>query len=619
MTEMVEQPDRSLPVLERAPLRLTVTLEALFYLALGVAALLMRLAELDTIPLGEAEAREALAAWHFVSPAVPGNAPLATSPLLFALNSLFMSLMGGSELAARLATALGGAGLVLLPALWRQELGRLPALLTALLLLLSTSALAASRSMSPAVWAMLLALGGLWLALRFARERRAVDAVGASVLLLAALLLADPAGIALLLALLLGVWVTLRLSADDSPDEQPAPRLRDALAAWPWSAALGYGLAVVALVGTLLMLFPAGLAQVGELAGRGLAGFVSRPAGQPFALPLLVSLLYEPLLWLLGALGILYTLRTSRAEGVGLLDRFLVGWLFGGLVLALVYAGAGPAHALWLSVPLAALGGRALARVLAPVDDPLWKVPGWAVPALGAGYLALLFVSATNFVFVARALQGTAPGMTAAIQPLRLLLAGMSLLLLGILYFLGASLWGPKAAWKSIVLALVFFLGTYGLSGAWRVAVTHVDDPRELWHVAPVDRELALLPEAISEASLRETGGPYQLAFTASMPDDGAVAWQLRQFVNLRYVPAVDARAADPVLLTPGAFRPETLGARYVGREFIVRRGWPLAALRWESVPAWIMYGEAQAPAQVLDSVNLWVRDDVYGLPPAAE
>ena len=319
---------------------------------------------------------------------------------------------------------------------------------------------------------------------------------------------------------------------------------------------------------------------------------------------------------MLGGLGVAFTLRASREEGADLTARFLVGWLFGALVMALVYAGAGPAHALWLTVPLAALGGRTLARLLEPVRDPGWTVPGWAVVVLATGYLALMFVSSTNFVWVARALLGVTPGFAPAIQPLRLVLAGMSLLLLGILFFLGASLWGGRAAWKSIVLALTLFLGIYGLSGAWRAAVTQVDDPREFWHVAPVDRELFMLRETVSEASLRETGGPFQMAFAASVPDDGAVAWQLRDFVNLRYVSTVDRLAADPVLVTGGSFTPETLGARYVGRGFVVRRAWDLANLRWADVPVWLMYGEAQAPARTLESVNVWVRDDVYGLPP---
>lgn len=612
MTEMVEVADSGMPALERAPFRLTITLEAVLYLLIGGLALLVRLAELDTIPLSDLEAREALAAWHFVYPAAPGSAPIASSPLLFLLNSLFMTLMGSTELAARFATALGGTVLVLLPALWRRELGRVPALLTTVLLSISTAQLVASRALSPVVWAMIAVVVGLWLVVRFGQTQNNAFAVGAAVMLAAALFLTDPAGIALLLSLVVGWLIVVRLSADDAPEVLPGTRLRELLAVWPWRDSLLYGVGSVVLVSTVFMFYPAGLTHVGELLGRAMAGFVGRPVGQPFAFPVLVTVVYEPALVLLGVMGFARALREGNP-----VDRFLAGWVAGSVLLAVVYAGAGPAHALWLVVPLAALSGRVLARVVAPVRDPLWRVPGWAVLLLATGFLALLFVSSTNFVWVARALLGMTPGVAPAIQPLRLVLAGMSLLLLGILFFLGASLWGTRAAWRSLALAFTVFFAFYGASSAWRVAVTHVDDARELWHVAPIDRELFHLREAISEASIRETGGPQQLAFVASVPDDGAVAWQLRDYRNLQYVPAVDQWEAAPVIVAPEAFDPETLGARYVGRDLVVRRTWDLRSLRWADLPAWLIYGEAQAQALVSERVMVWVREDVYGLPPA--
>jgi len=126
-------------------LRLAVSVEAVIVIALAALALVLRLAELDTFPLNAAESREALAAWHFAYSAAPGDAPLATSPLLFALNSLLMMGFGGMDLTARLATALGGVALALLPLLWRREIGHVPALLASALLVFSPAALTASR------------------------------------------------------------------------------------------------------------------------------------------------------------------------------------------------------------------------------------------------------------------------------------------------------------------------------------------------------------------------------------------------------------------------------------------------------------------------------------------
>lgn len=593
------------------PVRIAVSVEAVLYLALGALALVMRLAELDVIPLNGVEAREALAVWHFVRPDAPGHAPLSASPLMFLLNSLMMTLLGGSELTARFMTALGGTGLVLLPALWRREIGRVPALVTALLLTISPVALTASRTMSPAIWSVNLAVIGLWLAWRFYQTRQAAYAVAATVAAVGVLLLADPAGFVLLLILAAAWFVAVRLSADDPPQEQPAPRLRAMLAEWPWRESLLSGGAVVLLVGTVFFLHPGGLAQVGELLGRGLEGIIYRPEGYLFAFPLLAMLLYEPVLWVFGVVGLTHALNENRFWG-----RFMVGWLAGALLASLLYAGAGPEYALWLVIPLAVLAGDAIARLLQPVVDPYWVVPSWAVPALALAVAALLSIAGINFLGVARNMAAAADPAVAQIEPLRLLLIGMALLLLVILFFLGGSLWGPRAAWRGIGLGIALMLGVYGVSSGWRVAVTHIDDPRELWHVNPVSRHLGLLRETVQEASYRQTGTPDQLAFIAQVPEDGAVAWQLRDYAGLRYVTAVDRRTNAPLIVAPYAFQPEVLGARYVGQDFLVTRTWRTDFLRGLDLPVWVLYGSAQVGPQVGEKVIVWMRDDVYGLPP---
>ncbi len=596
------------------PVRVTVSLEATLYLALAALGLALRLAELDSIPLSDAEAREALAAWRFVQPGAPGSDLLSGSPLSFALNSLLFTLFGASELTARLMTALAGTGLALLPVLWRREMGRVAALASAVLLTFSPTALTAARTMSPAVWSVVLAVVGVWSAWRFYQARQPAYAVAATALAAATALLADPAGF-VLLAILIAAWqVAMWLSVDEEPGRHPAPQLRALLGEWPLRLALLTAGAVVLLVSTLFLLYPRGLAQVGELLERGLAGFFSRPDGHPFAFPLLTTLVYEPVLWVFGALGVTYALNAGR-----LWRRFLVGWVFGGLLAALLYAGAGPAYALWLVMPLAALAGDAVARLLQKVSDPYWTVPEWAVPLLGLSVAALLAVATVNLVWVARPLMAMSQSATVDIQPLRLLLVGMALLLLVILFFLGGSLWGARAAWNGIGLGFVLFLGVYGASSAWGVAVERVDDPRELWHVAPVSRHLGLLRETLAEASYRQTGTPDGMPFVASVPDDGAVAWQLRDYGGLEYVQVVDRRAAEPAIVAPASFQPEALGARYVGQDFVVTRAWALENLSWAEAPIWVLYREANTSPEAGERVVVWLRDDVYGLPPGGE
>ena len=52
--------------------RIAVSVETVAYVSLFLAALVLRWVKLGTPPLGELEARQAIAAWHLLSPDCPG-------------------------------------------------------------------------------------------------------------------------------------------------------------------------------------------------------------------------------------------------------------------------------------------------------------------------------------------------------------------------------------------------------------------------------------------------------------------------------------------------------------------------------------------------------------------
>jgi hypothetical protein len=611
MMDTLKQPEAGLRP-ERITIPVAVSLEVVLWIGLLALALCLRLADLGTAALNDAEAHEALAAWRFVRLDAAGSMPLVHSPLTFVLNSLLFSVAGGSDLLARLPTALLGLGLVFTPLLWRRELGRVTALLAGLFLTFSAAMLVDARTLSPAIGSMLLAVLGLWLFRQFVQAKRPIAAVLATMSAGGVLLLSDPAGF-VLLAILGVAWLFANvLSAEDAPQTQPGVWMRAALAAWPWRDAILAAIVLVAVVGTVFLLYPAGLTQVGDVLAIGLHGVVSRPEGYLAAFPIWVTLLYEPLLWVVGVFGVWRALRQGTFLG-----RFLVGWLVGGLLASILYAGAGPEYALWLVIPLALLAADVVAELLRPVIDPIWNVPGWAVPTLAMGTAALLAVSTINFVWGARRLATTVDLAAVQVDTLHLLLGGMSLLLIVILFFLAGSLWGTQAALKGIALGVVAFLFVQGAASAWRVAVTNLDNPVELWHVPAANRPLGLLRETVDEISYRDNGTAGRMAFIAQVPEDGAVAWLLRDYTDLRFVSEVDRRATDPLIVAPETFQPDTLGAAYVGQDFYLTKTWDLGSLRWVDVPLWLLYRESSVAPQVSGRVVVWAREDLYGLPPA--
>jgi predicted membrane-bound mannosyltransferase len=180
--------------LKAQPERLSRTLEVAVYALMILLALVMRVAELDTVPLSDAEARQALAAWRFVQPSAPGEGIMPNSPLLFALHSFSFSTMGANEFTARMFTALAGVALILSPLLFRDWFGRTRTLLLSLILFFSPTVLVTSRADSPVIWTMLAAVLGLWALWRYWDTQRGGYAIFATVCLGAVLLLTDPTG-----------------------------------------------------------------------------------------------------------------------------------------------------------------------------------------------------------------------------------------------------------------------------------------------------------------------------------------------------------------------------------------------------------------------------------------
>ncbi len=114
------------------------------FILVGISAVVMRLTELNKLPLSAAEAHEALAVWQFWQ---PGTAVLSlSSPAYFTFTAMLTPIFGISDGVMRLVPALFGILLVLLPWLLRERLSTVGALVTAVFLTVSPLAVALSRT-----------------------------------------------------------------------------------------------------------------------------------------------------------------------------------------------------------------------------------------------------------------------------------------------------------------------------------------------------------------------------------------------------------------------------------------------------------------------------------------
>lgn len=597
------------PLPRAAAFRLQLSLEQVLYAVFFVLALILRLAELGTVVLGDAEAREALSVFRVLNPRAAGTLLTTQHPLMFAANALAMTLGGANNAVVRLPTVIVSLALILMPYLFRRWIGRTWALIATGLLTLSPVLLTASRTMSGSVWTLALALGTIWLLGRFVETQRRPYALAATSTFALLLFASEAPGFLVAIGLLVGLLFALG-TADD-PERRLTSTLRQTLAAWPWLAGLLTAGITLALVGTVFLLHLDGLAGIGEVVGHSLQGFVLHPAQNPVAFPLLSSVLYEPVFWIFGIVGALLVLR----EDGTFLQRGLVGWLIAGIVSCLVYPGAGAEHALWLTIPLVGLAAFTVERILTPVQDRMWRVPPWAPWLHGVSVVATLSITAIRLVELARDLLNLAPSMLAGMDLFRLLFIMGTLILVVLLFFIAGSTWGARTAWRGLGIGILIFLGVYSLSSGWRASVVGASDAREFWRPHPAAQNLNLLEKELVNASLRATGMPYDMPLSVASADDGALAWTIHRFTKTTFVSATSPALNGPAILAPRTEEKPKLGAAYVGMDFPVYTQWDRSTMQYWDIVAWVYNRETRVLPTANERIVLWLRSDVYGVP----
>ncbi|MBZ0281185.1 MAG: hypothetical protein K8L97_10625 [Anaerolineae bacterium] len=593
---------------------IAISVEVVAYIALIALAVILRIAQIDSVPMTGNEARQALAAWRTVYAEAPGSPITPESPLLFALHSLSFTVLGASEFSARIWTVLAGIGLLLSPLLFRDLLGRARTFMFCLMLVFSPVMLVATRTDSPVVWTMLVVLIGLWALWRYHRMGQERYAVGTILCLAVTLFLTDPTGpfyvLVLVLAASFAFWLRMRDVQTDANSEPPRfIRLND----WPWGRALPIAGLVVFLVGTQFMLYPAGLSIIGELLNTAVRGLTTPRPQIPAIFPLQITLFYEPFTIFLGVASVWWLIQKDRFSTV---DRFLAGLAIFGTALSIIYAGVGAEHSLWLVMPLVGLGSAAAAELLTKPSDLLWwRAPEWSRWLLALAMIALLGMFAIHGQALGRSLlflSDSPLDFTQLSGSINVVWVIIIILFTVIGYFLAAGVWGIGMTTRGGLLGMMVFLLVTSLSGGWRAAVFSAADPVELWNRQAINGDTTLLRQTLWEFSARETGGFPKIPIVALTPDDGVVAWLLRDFPNARFIPDAAGGKLEEIVLLPAVLELPDLGGSYVGQRFTISSTWDLRSLRFIDLPAWWLQRRTRTGGVPADEMVLWVRQDVY-------
>jgi hypothetical protein len=600
------------------------TLEMVAYALVILLAIWLRLAELDTVPMREFEARQALAAWRVVQP-VDGLLPIAPqSSLQFTAHLITFSLLGANEFSARILTVIGSLVLITSPLWFRDLLGAGQAFILTLILSASPVLLISARTDSAMIWSALAVVLGLWALRRYILSSRPRWAVLATVMLAVLVLLTDPTGLLTALIVLLAgfiAWQFAPRECDELPLESQVEMdavVGERLHTWPRAQGTLIAVVVIVLLSTLVLIYPAGLNVIGEGLSVLLRGFTVGQPGLPAFYPVLTALFYEP--WMV-VLGIIAYIWLSRSGRLTLLDRFLGAAALFGFFVALLYRGTGADHVLWMTLPLAGLISHLVIVLVEQVErDPVWgDVPAWARWMVALVGFFLLAMFSVHLQALGRTLLQAPelllqPGNPNSVSLVWVIISALFML---IGCFLAASVWRVPVTVRGALLGVLAFGLLTSLGSGWRAAVYTSDDATEWWNREAISREVHLLRQTILEISTRETGGePSTLPVVAQVPADGEVAWTLRDVRDIQFITDVtEARTREIVVLPETAELPD-LGGSYVGKSFLVRRTWDAAALQPIEFLAWYLQRRVREAPLPDERVVLWLRQDIYdGVP----
>lgn len=551
------------------PTQSKLTIEHVLYAAILVLALFLRFNQLGVVPLSEAEAQPAWAAYQ-VSQGEASS--LGDQPSYVVLTSSLFALFPAGDFLARFWPALFGFALVALPYFFRDWLGPKAALLLALGLALDPGLIAVSRM---AGGHMIAVSAGLfsWLAVRHRQP------VLAGVLGMLAISASSTIYIG---ALSMGVaWLLARRSVQAGHLDVLLPQTVD----WRRMALAAGATLVVGL--TWLMQLPDGLASPFATLANLISG---RPefGGAPLVYLPLALVAYELPAMVFGRFG------AARAFGErDGLRRFFGWWAMAALAILVLYPGRQVLDLLWVLLPLWVLAAAEFSRFLnRPAEETL--------AALGQAALILL-LSAFMLLYLARLshLDVGSPAFYDALLGL-----GAIPLLAVVASFLIATGWSRSAAGYGLAWSAGLLMLGILISSGWRFAAAEARASSDLWMPGPAAGQMRLLVDTVADLSEMVDGEQTSIAIERQS-ESVALAWALRNY------PAYDPLTyQDPLLVisSPDFGQPTGTGA-YRGQSF----EWQIDRFWLGDLPAnilsWLLYRDS---LEIREPLIVWARADIF-------
>jgi hypothetical protein len=538
-------------------------------------ALALRMIHLGAFPLRDVEARTALQA---LAMARGEETLFGPHSALAGLTSLNFLIFTSSNFIARFWTAFFGSLIVVVPFLFRKQLGWWVAAITSFVLAVAPDMVGLSRAIgSPIIPLVCLLLG-----LGFFLHRRPI----LSGIFLALALMSGPdfwlGGVILLVSSLVASKLfSLSELFPVSPLETPKR----------FFSRFGFSLGMTLLVvGTGFFMAPAGLSGILS----GLVHFIKGFAG-PYTTP--YFLLPLAILTYAGAaipLSIWGALRGILNQSK--FDLFLVVWWMVGLILIMLYPGNRPENILWVSLPMWILSVRVLYYAWQRPDENRLVMVGTAV---------LVVVLSAFMLLALRSLVNPSIGQDLKVNYL-IALAGGAVLIIAIVLLVNFG-WSEQVAMAGLLMGVVIVASAWMISNSVNSTSLNGERSAELWFPEEPDLTTTWLTQSIDQVVLwNKTGNSPEMLAVLGMESPG-MQWALRDYPAVTYLDFIPTTIQPGMVITTDE---ENLGlvSGYRGQVLV----WSSKVL-WQEMKAYdYLFWLVVRNAPTLDeNLIFWVRTDL--------
>lgn len=548
---------------------------ALMALVLLIGAFL-RFAHLGSAPLGDLEARVALAARDVSLGVSPTS---GVSSIYIPLTAALFWLFSASDFVARLLPALAGLLIVTLPWLFSKKIGSLPALVLSLFFALDPSLVNISRTVNPVI----LTMASFGLLLYAISEDKPI-LTGFS---LAFFVLAGPKTWLLVVGIVLVLFVEKIVFKQDH-FKKVRVLLGEHLR--PFFVGLFLPFGVLALA-TLLNPASAGV-SIPFTSLKQFALGLTQNSSIPLQLPWITLGMYESFAVLVFLFGLGWVIRASGQYR----------WLMVISTLTMVVSVALPSRTtegiVWLTPVLLLTGASFLVDFYSKPSEYTREI----LAMFAFSFILLVFIT-LNYLSLSMAVLDPATiqlRWTVLIGSFTMMAASLVLVTYG---------WNFEIAWKGIVSGLLLFAFLLNFGSAWTTAHLRPMVTQELWNGPTLIYPEPTLQKQLSDLS--EWNGMELALDRISLVgiDSPSIVWSLRD-KSITQVPSLTTPdELGPVVLTQTGITSGVLNENYRGQDIV----WS-AQILYDSLTSsdWMRWTVLHGFPRLETKYTLWIRADKF-------